>query len=105
MMVPTALNPALAAALEKGRLGTRGNALDDGAGADFGQNLVQALKEVNQTQMDSRTMQEDFMTNRKPVEVHDLMIAMEKASTSMQLTMSVRNKTLEAYQEISRMQI
>jgi flagellar hook-basal body complex protein FliE len=45
------------------------------------------------------------MTNRKPVEVHDLMIAMEKASTSMQLTMSVRNKTLEAYQEISRMQI
>lgn len=33
------------------------------------------------------------------------MIAMEKASTAMQLTMQVRNKMLEAYQEISRMQV
>jgi flagellar hook-basal body complex protein FliE len=30
---------------------------------------------------------------------------MEKANTAMQLTMSVRNKVLDAYQEIDRMQV
>jgi len=33
------------------------------------------------------------------------MIALEKASTAMQLTLEVRNKLLEAYQEISRLQV
>jgi flagellar hook-basal body complex protein FliE len=102
MIGPT--NPAIAAALQRGQLG--GAAPKPAAGGeDFGQQLVDALKDVNQTQTNAKTMQEDLMTNRKPVEVHDLMIAMEKASTSMQLTMSVRNKVLEAYQEISRMQV
>lgn len=98
-----ALNPAVAAALEKSRSIAQRPGI--GGGEEFGQQLVQAMKDVNQTQLDTKTMQEDFMTNRKPVEVHDLMIQMEKASTSMQLTMAVRNKVLEAYQEISRMQV
>jgi flagellar hook-basal body complex protein FliE len=71
---------------------------------DFGQMLMDALKEVNQTQADSKGLQNDFMAGR-PVEYHDLMIAMEKASTSMQLTLQVRNKLLEAYQEISKMAV
>ena len=33
------------------------------------------------------------------------MIAMEKADLAFQLTMSVRNKVIEAYQEVMRMQI
>lgn len=75
-----------------------------GESDNFGQMLMDALKEVNSTQMDANKLQGDLMANR-PVEVHDLMIAMERASTSMQLTMQVRNKVLEAYQEISRMQV
>lgn len=73
-------------------------------GGDFGQVLMDAIKEVNQMQSDSVQMQNDLMANR-PVEYHDLMIAMERAGTAMNLTMQVRNKVLEAYQEISRMQI
>lgn len=76
-----------------------------GDGEDFGQQLMDAIKEVNQTQMNSREMQTALMTGQPAVELHDLMIAMEKASTAMQLTMQVRNKLLEAYQEISRMQV
>jgi flagellar hook-basal body complex protein FliE len=104
------LNPAIAA-LQRGRVGgPTGPAAPVASpagegGEDFGKQLVSALKDVNQTQMDAKNLQEDLMTNRKPVEVHDLMIAMEKAGTAMQLTMSVRNKMLEAYQEISRMQV
>ena len=73
-------------------------------GGDFGDMLMDALKEVNQSQADARQMQNDLMANR-PVEFHDLMIAMERASTAMQLTLQVRNKLLEAYQEVSRMQV
>ncbi|HMS54880.1 MAG TPA: flagellar hook-basal body complex protein FliE [Fimbriimonadaceae bacterium] len=71
---------------------------------DFAQQLTDVLKEVNDSQMEARSQQEAFMTNQ-PVDYHDLMIAMERASTSMQLTMAVRNKLLEAYQEITRMQV
>jgi len=78
---------------------------ETGEGQDFGQMLMDALKDVNQTQQDSRQVQSDFMANRPGVEIHDLMIAMERASISMQLTMQVRNKVLEAYQELNRMQI
>lgn len=106
------LNPAISAAMQRGAVGGVGQvrgpnrtAAPAGQGEDFGAQLVGALKDVNQTQMDAKNLQEDLMTNRKPVEVHDLMIAMEKAGTAMQLTMSVRNKVLEAYQEISRMQV
>ncbi len=37
--------------------------------------------------------------------VHDTMIAMEKADLSLRLTTKVRNKVVEAYQEIMRMQV
>jgi len=74
-------------------------------GSNFGEMLVSALENVNGAQQDSKTIQEDFMTGRKPVEIHDVMIAQEKASTTMQLTLAVRNKALEAFQEINRLPI
>ncbi len=74
-------------------------------GGDFGEMLMDALKEVQNAQSQSREAQNAFMAGQPGVEVHDLMIAMERASVAMQLTLQVRNKALEAYQEISRMQI
>jgi flagellar hook-basal body complex protein FliE len=73
-------------------------------GGDFAQLLMDVLREVNTTQQDARSMQNALMTGQR-VEYHDLMIAMEKASVAMQLTMAVRNKILEAYQEIQRIQV
>jgi len=37
--------------------------------------------------------------------IHDVMVAVEKASTSFQLLMELRNKMLDAYQEIKRMSV
>ena len=39
------------------------------------------------------------------VDLHDVMIAGEKASVAMQLTLQVRNKLVEAYQDVMRMQV
>src|SRR5262249_48820672 len=71
---------------------------------DFGHMLMDALKDVNASQQESNRLQNELMAGR-PVEYHTLMIAMEKASTSMSLTLQVRNKLLESYQEISRMNV
>jgi flagellar hook-basal body complex protein FliE len=74
-------------------------------GDDFGQMLMDAVKEVNNGQNQSGQMQSDFISGQRPVEFHDLMITMEKANVGMQLTMAVRNKVLDAYSEIERMQV
>lgn len=39
------------------------------------------------------------------VDLHDVMISAEKASVALQLTLQVRNKLVEAYQEVMRMQV
>lgn len=103
MRVPT--NPAIASALQRGQLGSPTAKPAESRGEDFGSMLMDVMKEVNASQNNAKSMQEDLITNRRPVEYHDVMIAVEQASTAMQLTMAVRNKLLEAYQEINRMQV
>jgi flagellar hook-basal body complex protein FliE len=39
------------------------------------------------------------------IDIHQVMIAMEQASTALQLTLQVRNKMVDAYTEIMRTQI
>jgi flagellar hook-basal body complex protein FliE len=41
----------------------------------------------------------------KDVAVHDVMIAMEEARTNMMFLVEVRNRMVEAYQELARMQL
>jgi flagellar hook-basal body complex protein FliE len=96
-------NPAIQDSFNIGKLGTATQSA--GNKGDFAHMLMDVMKEVNDSQSKAAGLQADFMTSRRPVEVQDVMIAMEKASTSMQLTMAVRNKLLEAFQELSRMQV
>ena len=71
---------------------------------DFGKLLMDVIKEVNSSQQNATEMQNAMMTGQN-VELHELMISMERAGLAMELTLQVRNKILEAYQEISRMQV
>ena len=41
----------------------------------------------------------------KPVELHQVMLATTKAQVAMELLIELRNKLIEAYQEISRMPV
>jgi flagellar hook-basal body complex protein FliE len=70
-------------------------------GPSFGEFLVQALGEVNQTQQNAGNMVQRYATGER-MDVHEVMIGLEKASTSMALTLQVRNKLVEAYQEVMR---
>jgi len=55
-------------------------------------------------QKEASTKVQDFIAGEIS-DVHDVMVAVEKASTSFQLLMELRNKFLDAYQELKRMQV
>lgn len=81
-----------------------GLGVNPSGGVGFGEYLRDAIGEVNALQQASTQMTDDFIVGRTD-SIHEVMIAAEKASLSLQLTLEIRNKVLEAYQEINRMQI
>jgi flagellar hook-basal body complex protein FliE len=68
----------------------------------FGEILKDNLYKVNQLQTEAAQVTQVYATGG-PVELHQVMIATEKAELALELTMQVRNKMLQAYQEITRM--
>jgi flagellar hook-basal body complex protein FliE len=70
----------------------------------FGQALGEAISQLDglQRQADAQSVQ---LAAGEPVELHEVMLAQDRASLSMQLAVQVRNKLTEAYQDIMRMQV
>ncbi|CCQ97483.1 Flagellar hook-basal body complex protein FliE [[Clostridium] ultunense Esp] len=66
--------------------------------------LNKALDRVNELQLESDEYKRLLITGDVD-NLHDVAIAQEKANISLQLTLSIRNKVVEAYREIMRMQI
>jgi len=70
---------------------------------DFGSFLSEALEGVAAQEQNVQSMNSKFMLGE--VSADQVMIASEQAMLSLQLTTQVRNKVIEAYQEIMRTQI
>jgi len=70
----------------------------------FADYLNSALQDVNKLQLESERLNEAFAAGRTD-NIHQVVIAAEKAEIALQFTMQVRNKLLEAYQEIMRMPV
>ena len=68
----------------------------------FGNVLSDFVKQVNSDQNASKQITNDFIEG-KDVEIHEVMIAGEKASTSLDLLIEIRNKAIDMYKELSRM--
>ena len=62
------------------------------------------VAKINELQVSSDQSIQQFATGENK-NLHEVMIAMEKASISFQFMSQVRNKALDAYQEIMRMQV
>ncbi len=67
----------------------------------FGDIISDFVKDVNKDQLRSNEMVNDFLTGGD-VELHEVMIAGEKAKTSLQLLMEIRNKAIDMYKELTR---
>lgn len=70
----------------------------------FGDVLKSSLAEVNRLQKQADAAITELAKGDK-VSLHETMIAMEQADVSFKLMMEVRNKIVEAYQEIMRIQV
>ena len=72
--------------------------------AGFADLLGQAIGQL-QSVSDSANTKVNALATGQDVDLHDVMIALESESLAMSLATTVRNKAVEAYQEIFRMQM
>ena len=73
------------------------------AGNAFADSLSKLIDGVEGTQADANTAITNMVEGNG--EVHDAMIALQRAEMSLQLTIQIRNKFVQAYQDIMRMPI
>lgn len=70
----------------------------------FASVLKESIEKVNELQVQSDKATEKLV-NGENIDLHQVMIASQKASVAMQATLEIRNKVIEAYQETMRMQV
>lgn len=70
----------------------------------FAKQLTDALNQVNELQVKADDYAAKLVLGEVD-DIHQVTVAMEQAKLSLQLAVQVRNKIIEAYQEIARMQV
>jgi len=70
----------------------------------FAQLLARQLDKVNAAQIKADEITKQFLAGNLQ-DVHQVMIAAQEAKITLQLAVEIRNKIIEAYQEISRMPV
>ena len=74
------------------------------SGESFSTMLGKMVSEVNDKQINASSAVNNLQSGNN-VSLHQAVIAMEEANVSFQLMVEVRNKVLDAYQEIMKMQV
>ncbi|HYE84027.1 MAG TPA: flagellar hook-basal body complex protein FliE [Clostridia bacterium] len=80
------------------------NSTSKSDGVSFSDFLNNAISDVNKLQLESERLNEAFAAGLND-NIHQVTIAAEKADIALQFTVQLRNKILEAYQEIMRMPV
>lgn len=72
--------------------------------ADFQSVMVEKIDTINESLAAADQVLQDLALD-KPVSAHDVMLVMQQAKSELKMAVEVRNKLLEGYQEIMRMQV
>ncbi len=73
-------------------------------GVDFREELSRQIGEVNKLQEDANVAAEDVLTGRRN-DVEAVMIATQKADSAFRMLLAVRNKVMDAYDEVKQMRV
>lgn len=104
------------AELQRARIGQQSGPGDDsarlpvpqpesgGSSRSFEDTLENAIDQVDQAQKTSDQQIEAFVAGEQE-NVHEVMLSMQEANLSFDLMVEVRNRVLEGYQELMRMQV
>ena len=90
--------PSASQITQPGKSATGSGPLDPGKAAGS------FLDAVNELQAQAGALQKSLYSDN-PTELHRVMIAAQEAGTAMELMVEIRNKLVEAYQELMRMPI
>lgn len=74
------------------------------APGSFGDALQKSIEKVNEDQLQADRAVKELVAGRNK-NIHETMLMIEKADMSFRLMMQVRNKVIDAYREIMRMQV
>jgi len=80
------------------------NRASSSSSVSFGEVLSGALSDLNEMALTSDRLAESFAAG-EDIEIHEVMIAMQETELAFDLATQVRNKAVEAYQEILRLQV
>ncbi len=83
---------------------TQNNEKPSSAAKNISNSFQEMFDEVNKDQIAAEKKVVDMVAGRKK-DIPGTMIAMEKADVSLRMLMAVRNKVVNAYQEMMRMQV
>jgi len=83
---------------------TAGASSPGASGETFVATLKDALAKINEAQSQADVSVQSLLTGHS-TNLHETMIALQKADVSFQLMLQVRNKIVGAYEEIMRMQL
>jgi len=78
---------------------------ETGATTGFSQLLTDAVDQVNGAQKQAAALAEGFEKGRDDVDLAEVMVSLQKADVSFRAMTEVRNKLLNAYQEIMNMPV
>ncbi|MDZ4830701.1 MAG: flagellar hook-basal body complex protein FliE [Phycisphaerae bacterium] len=81
-----------------------GGGAPKGAPGDFREELLRQIGEVNKLQEDATVAAEDVLTGRRN-DVEGVMLATRKADSAFRLLLAVRNKVMDAYDEVKQMRV
>ena len=70
----------------------------------FGKVLDESIAKVNLDQVEADRAIKEMIAGRNK-NIHETMLAIERADSSLKMMMQVRNKVLEAYKEVMKMQV
>jgi flagellar hook-basal body complex protein FliE len=73
-------------------------------GQSFSEILRNSVQNVNELQTQADTAIKELVAGRSK-NIHETMLTIERADSALKLAMSVRNKILDAYKEVMRMQV
>lgn len=99
------INTQMASALAHAQGLAGATASVGGAGADFANALGAALQSVSQSQAQSEALQRQFQLENPAVSLEQTMVAMNTAALDFAAAVQVRNRLVQAYDQIMNMQV
>ncbi len=92
------------AAGPKGPIAPKGPNVSGASGPDFKKVLMDNIEQVNKLQQDAEMAIEDLASGKRD-DVASVLIAKQKADMAFRMLLQVRNKLVDAYEEVKQMRV